>query len=398
MLKLLERRQDVEMPSEIILPGILQIGGGASNDLPQVLNRLGCSKPLIITDRTMVDIGLTARFEAILSHAGMPGELFSDVMPEPDDTSIVSAVDMAAAGQFDCLVALGGGSAIDSAKAVALLATHGGHMRDYKVPHVVTEKSMPVIAVPTTAGTGSECTRVTIISDSTTAEKMLCMGPGLIPDAAIVDYELSQTVPFRVAADTGIDALTHAIEAYVSKKANGFSDQQAQSAMQLIAPNLITACLEPDNRPAKEAMMLGSCLAGMAFSNASVCLVHGMSRPLGVHFHVPHGMSNAMLLPAITSFSLPGASRRYAQCACFMGLTDDPNEEAHCHRLLIDFLTTLNAKLKVPTMSDYGIEKAEYMALIPTMAAQALASGSPSNNPVVPDLASLSTLYKDIYR
>lgn len=385
------------MSSEIILPGILQVGGGASDQLPQVLQRLHCAKPLIITDKTMAEIGLVARFETLLNKHGFQCAAFTAVMPEPDDISILSAVTQASEGDFDCLVAIGGGSAIDSAKAIALLATHGGHMRDYKVPCVVTQKSMPVIAVPTTAGTGSECTRVTIISDSASSEKMLCMGPGLIPDAAIVDFELTQTVPFRVAADTGIDALTHAIEAYVSRKANMFSDQQAQSAMRLIAPNLIKACIEPSDKNAKEAMMMGSCLAGMAFSNASVCLVHGMSRPLGVHFHVPHGMSNAMLLPDVTRFSLSGAPQRYAQCAYFMGLVDEVTDTAHCHEMLINFLETLNRELQVPAMSDFGIDRNNYHKLIPLMAEQATASGSPGNNPLVPDQDALCALYEQVY-
>ncbi|MEW9797229.1 iron-containing alcohol dehydrogenase [Alteromonas sp. CYL-A6] len=385
------------MSSEIILPGIMQIGGGACGQLPQVMARLGCQRALIITDKTMVKIGVTARITDVLDAEGVRYEIFDDVMPEPDDTSITAAVTQARDGQFDCLVALGGGSAIDSAKAIALLATHGGHMRDYKVPHVVTQKSMPVIAIPTTAGTGSECTRVTIISDSASAEKMLCMGPGLIPSAAIVDYELTLSVPFRVAADTGIDALTHAIEAYVSRKANAFSDQQAIAAMRLIAPNLITACEQPDNREAKEALMLGSCLAGMAFSNASVCLVHGMSRPLGVHFHVPHGMSNAMLLPAVTRYSLTGAPVRYAECAQIMGLVSNIADIDYCHEELLNLLTSLNATLSVPLMSEFGIDEHQYRSLIPTMAEQALASGSPLNNPTVPDTAAMAALYQQVY-
>lgn len=381
----------------INLPAMLQVGAGAIQQLPNILQGLSCQRPCLITDPTMVSLGYAQIIADILSLHEVELAIFSDVMPEPDDTSITKAVQMVAEGNFDSLIALGGGSAIDSAKAIALLATHGGEMRDYKVPHQVMQQSIPVIAVPTTAGTGSECTKVTIISDSKTSEKMLCMGPGLMPKAAIVDYKLSLTVPFRIAADTGIDALTHAIEAYVSKKANPYSDLQAIAAMKLIAPNLIQACEQPEKHEAKEAMMLGATLAGIAFSNASVTLVHGMSRPLGVHFHVPHGMSNAMLLPAVTEYSLSSAPEKYAQCAVHMGLTEVTDKIDDCHQKLIAFLQLLNTRLKVPSMSGFGILKAQYESLLDTMAEQAIASGSPANNPLVPNKQSIKALYSNVY-
>mgnify|MGYP000256261587 FL=1 len=385
------------MIADIQLPASIKIGGGALSELANVLATLGATRPFLIADPIMKQLGTVARVISLLHDEGMVAEAFCDVMPEPDDLSIDGAVAQIKAIGADSIIALGGGSAIDSAKAIALLVSHGGTMRDYKVPVVVNQQSIPVIAVPTTAGTGSECTRVTVISDSESHEKMLCMGPGLMPKAAIIDYELTLTVPFRVAADTGIDALTHAIEAWVSKKANPFSDQQAIAAMRLIAPNLISACKDENNKKAKESMMLGATLAGMAFSNASVALVHGMSRPLGVHFHVPHGMSNAMLLPAITAYSLSGAEQRYAECAKVMGLVSTDADSAECHSALITFLNMLNKELHVPTMSQFGITKSKYEALLELMADQALASGSPSNNPRVPEKQELVDLYKQLY-
>jgi alcohol dehydrogenase class IV len=385
------------MSALINLPAMLQVGADAIQQLPNILKGLSCQRPCLITDPTMLTLGYADTISSILSSHGLDLVVFSDVMPEPNDTSITEAVRIVAEGNFDSLIALGGGSAIDSAKAIALLASHGGEMRDYKVPHQVNEQSIPVIAIPTTAGTGSECTKVTIISDSQTSEKMLCMGPGLMPKAAIVDYKLTLTVPFRIAADTGIDALTHAIEAYVSKKANPYSDLQAIAAMKLIAPNLITACEHPEQHEAKEALMLGATLAGVAFSNASVALVHGMSRPLGVHFHVPHGMSNAMLLPAVTEYSLSSAAEKYAQCAVHMGLVECAEQIDDCHQTLIEFLQQLNIRLKVPSMSEYGIVQTQYLTLLDTMAEQALASGSPANNPIVPNKESIKALYKAVY-
>ena len=345
----------------------------------------------------MLQLGYVAKVEALLSHKNIKFGLFSDTMPEPDDTSIVAAVERVKAHQYDCLIALGGGSAIDSAKAIALLASHGGKMSDYKVPYQVTQISLPVVAIPTTAGTGSEATKVTVISDSETDEKMLCMGTGLIPAAAIIDYQFTLSLPKRIAADTGIDALTHAIEAYVSRKANLFSDQQAIAAMKLIAPNLIKVCQEPDNLAAKEAMMLGATLAGIAFSNASVGLVHGMSRPIGVHFHVPHGMSNAMLLPTITEYSLSGAPLKYAECAMHMGLVTDIEDQGLAHQILINKLIEINQILEVPSLAEFGVEKTQYDALLTNMAQQALASGSPSNNSKIPVLTDIIELYKKVW-
>jgi alcohol dehydrogenase class IV len=385
------------MQAQICLPSIMQIGRDALNNLIDVMTSLSVQRPCIITDSTMRDLGFVAKVERLLCASEVEFAVFDGVMPEPDDRSIADAVTLVNESSFDCLIALGGGSAIDSAKAIALLASHGGHMRDYKVPHVIHQQSIPVIAIPTTAGTGSECTKVTIISDSKSSQKMLCMGPGLMPKAAIIDYTLSLTLPFRVAADTGIDALTHAIEAYVSRKANLFSDQQAISAMKLISANLVKACEEPSNTEAKEAMMLGASLAGIAFSNASVALVHGMSRPLGVHFHVPHGLSNAMLLPQITAFSLIGNARKYAECAVHMGLIDSTKNESQAHEALLIFLQNVNARLKVPSMSEFGIDKNQYKQLISTMTEQAIASGSPANNPRLAKDNEIAVLYEQVF-
>jgi alcohol dehydrogenase class IV len=375
----------------------MQIGANALKMLPDTLTSLGCRFPCIITDKTMLELGYVAKIEALLSQQNIEFGLFSDTMPEPDDCSILTAVQMVKTNHYDCLIALGGGSAIDSAKAIALLASHGGKMSDYKVPYQVTQISLPVVAIPTTAGTGSEATKVTVISDSATDEKMLCMGSGLIPAAAIIDYQFTPSLPNRIAADTGIDALTHAIEAYVSRKANAFSDQQAIAAMKLIAPNLIKVCQQPDDLQAKEAMMLGATLAGIAFSNASVGLVHGMSRPIGVHFHVPHGMSNAMLLPTITEYSLSGAPFKYAECAIHMGLVTDIKDQGLAHQTLINELKQINQTLNVPTLSEFGVIKTHFDSLLMNMAEQALASGSPGNNPKVPALNDIIELYGKIW-
>jgi alcohol dehydrogenase class IV len=270
-------------------------------------------------------------------------------------------------------------------------------MRDYKVPSPIPKMGLPVVAIPTTAGTGSEVTRFTVITDTETDEKMLIMGLACTAVAAIVDYELTLTMPFRLTADTGIDSLTHAIEAYVSRKASPFTDGLALAAIEVIARNLRVACFEPDNRQAREGMMLGAMQAGLAFSNASVALVHGMSRPIGAFFHVPHGLSNAMLLPEVTAFSAEAALQRYARCAVAMGLADDSEGHQSAVARLIEGLRALNSELKVPTPAAYGIDRKRYFDLADTMARQALASGSPGNNPRVPTAEEIIELYGRVY-
>jgi alcohol dehydrogenase class IV len=385
------------MSSQVILPRILQVGAGASNEISTVLRSLGCARPLIITDSMMVQLGYAGRIQERLADAEITGDLFSDTVPEPTIASIRAGVEKARAGSYDSIVALGGGSPIDSAKAIGILATHGGEMRDYRFPRVVTEVGLPIIAVPTTAGTGSEVTRFTIITDEQSDEKMLCVGIGFMPVAALVDYDLTLSLPARVTADTGLDALTHSIEAYVSQKANLFSDSQALAAMRLIGPNLRKVYRSGQDKVAREALMLGSTLAGLAFSSASVALVHGMSRPVGAFFHVPHGLSNAMLLPSVTAFSITAAAERYADCARAMGVADSQDNTETCNCKLLAELRSLNSDLQVPTPEAFGISRERFFQLIPTMAQQALESGSPGNNPRVPSVPEMAELYEGLW-
>ncbi|TCK06045.1 iron-containing alcohol dehydrogenase [Marinobacterium mangrovicola] len=385
------------MSNRIILPRLLEVGAGASAKAPEILAALGCKNPLIVTDPMMVQLGYVDKLRAVLTTAGLDSDLFADTLPEPTEASIIAGVDKVKGGSYDSIIALGGGSPIDSAKAISILGKFGGQMRDYKFPRDVSEQGLPVIAIPTTAGTGSEVTRFTIITDADKDEKMLCVGLGFMPAAALVDYELTISVPARVTADTGIDALTHAIEAYVSAKANPYSDSQALAAMRLIGPNLRRAYHNPNDREAREAMMLGSTLAGVAFSAASVALVHGMSRPIGAFFHVPHGLSNAMLLPTVTAFSLDSAAERYADCARAIGAAEPGDDTATANQKLIAELRALNTELQVPSPADFGIDEARYFELRETMAEQALASGSPGNNPRVPSVAELIELYAAVW-
>ncbi|KQT87234.1 iron-containing alcohol dehydrogenase [Methylobacterium sp. Leaf466] len=382
----------------IALPRVLRIGAGTLGDVGDVLRDLGVSRPFVVTDRFLAGQPAANRLTAALAGAGMTATVFADAIPDPTEASVALALAAMGDGQHDCVIGFGGGSPIDTAKAVAVLAARGGgRMRALKAPHVEDRAGLPVIAIPTTAGTGSEATRFTIVTDEATDEKMLCIGQAYLPVAAIVDYELTLSKPARLTADTGIDALTHAIEGYVSRRANPFSDGIALLAMKAIAPNLRTVFREPGDRPAREAMMLGALQAGMAFSNASVALVHGMSRPIGAHFHVAHGLSNAMLLPVVTAFSASAAPARYADCARAMGLASEATDDAEAVARLVSELRQLNRDLEVPSPRAYGLDEGRWRALIPVMAEQALASGSPANNPRIPSAAEIATLYEQAW-
>jgi alcohol dehydrogenase class IV len=385
------------MVAMITMPRLIQIGGGALAELPGVLQRLGLVQPLIVTDPFLAASGHLERATAILDRAGMSWSVFSDTVADPTTAVVEAGTRRLAEAGYDSLLAIGGGSSIDTAKAMSVLFANGGNMRDYMVPAEIPKAGPPIVAVPTTAGTGSEVTRFTVITDTETDEKMLIAGLACCPVAAIVDYELTLTMPLRLTADTGLDSLTHAIEAYVSRRANLFTDGLAKNAMGLIARHIRTVCAEPGNRAAREAMMLGATTAGMAFSNASVCLVHGMSRPIGAFFHVPHGLSNAMLLPEITAYSAPAALERYADCARAMGIAPPEEGDQAAVARLLDELRRLNTDLKVPTPRAWGIDAKRYEQLLPVMANQALASGSPANNPRVPTSAELVDLYRRVY-
>lgn len=377
----------------IHLPRAIRIGGGVLDELPAALGQFGLTRPLIVTDGWIATSGVLQRVLDILARAGIAARTFADAVPDPTVSCVEAACAFLREGAHDCVIGLGGGSPIDTAKIVAVKGLRDVAVRDLKAPHQEDAPGLPIVAIPTTAGTGSEATRFTIITDTDTDEKMLCAGLAYLPTLAIVDFELTLTKPARLTADTGIDSLVHAIEAYVSKRANPFSDAAALSAMRLIWPNLPLACADPGNRAAREALMLGALQGGIAFSNSSVALVHGMSRPIGAHFHVAHGLSNAMLMPLVTQWSAPMALPRYAECARAMGVARDGESDQGAVGRLVEALQQINHDLAVPSPQSYGISRANWDALTPLMAQQALASGSPGNNPRVPEQAEIEALY-----
>lgn len=383
------------MPSSFHVPGAILCGGGALDELAGQLQRRRHARVLLVTDEFMVQCGLAPRLEADLRRAGIDVTTFAGVQPDPTERNVLDGLARFHAARAEAIVALGGGSPIDCAKAIALLTTNPPPLSRYMGRHQVPNPGAPVIAVPTTAGTGSEVTKVAVITDTDRDVKMMMLDAHLLPAVAIVDYELTLSMPAALTAAVGVDTLTHGIEAFVSKQASALTDPIALACVDNVAQHLETAWREPANRAAREGMMLAATQGGMAFSNSSVGLVHGMSRPLGALFHVPHGLSNAMLLPTVTRFSLPGALARYASVARTMRWAQTGDSDAVAAEALVNGLEALNQRLRIPRLrGDPRISEEKFFRVLEKMAADALASGSPQNNPVVPTAAQIVELYR----
>jgi alcohol dehydrogenase class IV len=345
----------------------------------------------------MVKLGLLQRVEKSLGHNDVMFAVYSGVETEP----VVEYVEEGLVAYWreacDFVLALGGGSALDTAKAIAAMVTNPGHIQDYKGAGKLQRKGVPLVALPTTAGTGSEVTIFTIITDAATGVKMLINSPYLMPDIAIVDPLLTLSCPPPVTAATGIDALVHAIEAYVSVKAQPTSDMFALAAVELIAGNLRLAWANGEDLEARDRMMLGSLYAGHAFCNSSVALVHGMSRPVGANFHVPHGVSNAALLETVLKYSLQGSPARYARIAQAMGEPVEGRSTAEAAALAVEAVSRLMADIRIPSLAELVPDEEKFVQLVPKMAHDALDSGSPANNPRQATQEDIEQLYRLAY-
>ncbi len=377
----------------------MQIGKGSLNQLPEIIKTLESIKSfLIVTDKQMVEFGYVKKLQDILNKAGLKSNVFDDTIPDPTDTVVLNGINYLKKFKNEAVIGFGGGSPIDTAKAIAVMAIHSKNIQDYKPPSTFDKQGLPIIAIPTTAGTGSEVTHHAVIIDSKNNEKISCRGEGFVPTCAIVDYDLTLSKPRRLTIDSAIDTLTHGIEAYVSKKATLFSDRMALDTIRLVTQNIYAVDKDPKNLKAREGLMLAATLGGLAFSNASICLVHGMSRPLGSNFKVPHGLSNAMLLPTITEYSIDHAKSRYADCSRvgnFAMPNDDDN--ASCEKL-IKGLYQMNKDFDVPSMKTFGIDKKNFEEKLENMATDAEISGAPNLNPRVPSVNEMVDLYGKAWR
>jgi len=346
----------------------------------------------------MVEIGYVKKLQDILSKARLKSNVFDDTVPDPTDTVVLNGINHLEKFKSEAVIGFGGGSPIDTAKAIAVMAKYSKNIQDYKPPSTFDKQSLPIIAIPTTAGTGSEVTHHAVIIDSKNNEKISCRGEGFVPTCAIVDYNLTLSKPRRLTIDSAIDTLTHGIEAYISKKATLFSDRMALDTIRLVTQNIYAVEKDPKDLKAREGLMLAATLGGLAFSNASICLVHGMSRPLGSNFKVPHGLSNAMLLPTITEFSIDHAKSRYADCSRagnFAELNDDDNTA--CEKL-VKGLYKMNKDFDVPSMRKFGIDERNFEEKLKNMATDAEVSGAPNLNPRVPTVNEMVDLYGKAWR
>ncbi len=374
------------------VPATIQVGTGASALTGAEVKRLGARSALLITDKFLLDSGTVTPVLESLKQAGLRVEIYAGVDKEPTLAHVDESLALLKQSGCEAVIGCGGGSPIDVAKAVSALSANPGKIQDYMGIDKIPNRGVPIIAVPTTAGTGSEATPTTIITDTENDVKMLIISPWLVPVVAIVDPDLTMRMPKGITAATGVDALTHAIEAYVSRKAQPMSDMTALEAVRLIFKNLPVAWEQPDNKEARAGTLLGALLAGIAFANASVALVHGMSRPVGALFHVPHGVSNAALLGVVMDFSLSGNYARYADVARAMGVTvqgsDKEVAEAGAKKVreLIEFL-------QIPSLEKLGVAKDKLDSFVSKMADDAIASGSPGNNPRIATKEEMVELY-----
>nr|WP_309099979.1 iron-containing alcohol dehydrogenase [Fredinandcohnia onubensis] len=379
--------------SSVYMPKAIFYGSDSFKQLGVETRKLG-TRALIISDKIMEGLGYVDQCKILLNEVEITYSTYLEIDSEPTDKFVDEALKVLKQNKCDVIIALGGGSCIDTAKAVAVIATNGGSISDFiGNKKIADKKAVPLIAIPTTAGTGSEATDVTVITNTKNDVKMMIKQPAFLPQVAIVDPMLTLSSPKHITSATGVDALTHAIEAYISRRSHPFTDTLALSAIKLIYDNIEEVYKNGNNILAREKMSLGALKAGIAFSNASVCLVHGMSRPIGALFHVPHGVSNAMLLPAILEYSKSACIERLANIGLFIKpeLNGYSNEEIA--NIVVREIKQLCLNLNIPNMKKWGIEKQELDKVVRKMAKDAIASGSPGNNPRIPTEEEIIELY-----
>jgi len=339
---------------------VLHFGEGCLAELPAQIAALRASRPMIVTDRGIVDAGLIGPVEQILADAGLEATIFDAVVADPPEAIVLQAIEMARSTGVDIVIGLGGGSSLDTAKVVAALAVDGAQpLADIYGVGALERKGLPTILIPTTSGTGSEVTAISILTTGETTKAGI-VSPFLFADVALLDPALTLGLPADVTAATGIDAMVHAIEAFTGRHAkNPVSDMLAIEALKLLTGNIETACLDGRNMAAREAMLRGSMLAGQAFANSPVGAIHALAYPLGGIYHIPHGLSNALVMPYVMQFNLEAAAPLYAQLADALDIprASENSSEARAQQL-IDYLEGLAIKVKAPRrLREIGISQ-----------------------------------------
>jgi len=377
------------------VPSRIITGPGASDHVGGEAKRLGAKKVLVVTDEGIVREGYVGQVRERIACEGIEVEVFAGVTPDPTMRNVEEALAVLKRAGCDAVVSLGGGSSIDAGKATSVMATNPGSIRDYMGIEKFHNPGVPFIAMPTTCGTGSEVSMSDIITDTERNVKMLIISYYVLPRVALVDPRFTLTLSREMTASTAVDALTHAIEAYVSLKAQPITDTLALRAIELISTSLRQAWRDNTNLEARADTMLGAHLAGMAFSNSSVALVHGMSRPIGAYFHVHHGLSNAVLLERVMRFSLAGSPARYARVAQAMGEDVEGLSDMEAAEKAVEAVGKLCKDINIPTLSQIGITEDRLRPYVEQMARDALASGSPANNPRQATAEEIVQLYMD---
>lgn len=347
-------------PFTFQVPSNILFENGASKKVAELAAEFDAQRILLVTDRGVRDAGLTKAAENALKAAGRDLVLFEDVVADPPSDVIERAVALCRDERIDLVLSIGGGSALDTAKLVAYLAKSGDRLDDIYGVGLAKGERLPLLLVPTTAGTGSEVTPIAIVTTPTT-EKKGVVSPRLLPDWAILDPELTLGLPSHVTAATGIDAMVHAIEAYTSRhKKNPMSDQLARQALALLSQNIREVCRNGRNVEARAQMLLGSMLAGMAFANAPVAAVHALAYPIGAIFHVPHGLSNALVLMGVLRFNLPAAEALYAELAPIIDPKANGLPTGEAARRFVDGLAAICRDCKVPaSLAEVGVRESD---------------------------------------
>lgn len=365
------------MAYQFIMPKQIFYGEGALEQAAAAISACG-SKALIVTDGVMVKLGNVGFVTKMLEEKGVGYAVFDGVTGEPTDRMVEAGCQAWEREHCDFLIAVGGGSPIDTMKAIGVVAVNGGSINDW-YGREITGGLPPMTAIPTTSGTGSEATQFTIITNTESNIKMLLKGRTLMPSIAVDDPRFTMTAPPAITAATGLDALCHAAESYTSRKAQPMTDTMALSAVKRIFKYLPECYSHGENAAARAEMSLAALEAGIAFNNASVTVIHGMSRPIGALFHVPHGISNAMLLPACFEYVYQEAADRFAELGRAIGAAGSEETDMEAAEKFIRACRELCAFCHIPTLEEYGIDRAAFFENIPKMTADAIASGSPAN-------------------
>ena len=359
------------MINRFILNEVSYFGPGAREVLPQEISRMGYKKAFVATDKDLIKFGVADKVLKVLENAGIPYEVFSEIKPNPTVSNVKAGVEAFAKSGADFIIAIGGGSSMDTAKAVGII-TNNPEFADVVSLEGVADtkkKSVPIIALPTTAGTAAEVTINYVITDEENEKKMVCVDPNDIPVMAIVDAELMYTLPRGLTAATGMDALTHAIEGLITKGAWEMSDMFELKAIEMIARYLETAVNEPQNAEARNGMAVAQYIAGMAFSNVGLGVVHGMAHPLGAIFDIPHGVANALLLPTVMEFNMPAAIDKYVQIAKAMNVYSAGMSNEEAAEAAVEAVRQLSIRVGIPQhLAELGI-KAEDLDKLATAAA-----------------------------